>query len=74
MRVPGTVTASPFLRRTTVNPDRKRIPGGVRQPVKIVVVDASRQRSSASFTQEQEHGLINDARTFTFIRAWGPRT
>ena len=41
MRLPGTVAAS-FLRRTTVEPDRRTHPGGVRQPVTIVVADRSR--------------------------------
>ncbi len=41
MRLPGTVAAS-FQRRTTVVPDRNTHPGGVRQPVRIVVVDRSR--------------------------------
>jgi hypothetical protein len=38
MRLAGTVAAS-FLRQTTVEPDRRTHPGGVRQPVTIVVVD-----------------------------------
>jgi hypothetical protein len=41
MRLPGTVAAS-LAEAATLKPDRKRIPGGVRQPVKIVVVDRSR--------------------------------
>lgn len=38
MRLPGIVAAS-IQRLTTVKPNRKRTPAGVRQPVKIIVAD-----------------------------------